>query len=107
MMHMQAPTLPMQRASLEAKIEELIALLDLLDGDADLEPDNDNEPSLGWSDMESRYGCQADPHGEDDRELEDENDEDGGDTELNGDESDFSGEEGDYSVGMLPGGSGL
>lgn len=37
------------RRRLEAKIEELIALLDLLDGDPDLEDNGDLEPSLGVS----------------------------------------------------------
>lgn len=37
------------RAQLEAEIDRLIALLDLIDGDADLEGDAaDCEPSLGW-----------------------------------------------------------
>lgn len=35
------------RKRLEGKIEELIALLDLLDGDPDLEDTSDDEPSLG------------------------------------------------------------
>lgn len=39
------------RARLESKIEELIALLDLLDADPDLEDGGDDEPSLGG------YGC--------------------------------------------------
>jgi hypothetical protein len=36
----------MLRASLEAKIEEMIALLDAIDGDENLEDGNDAEPSL-------------------------------------------------------------
>lgn len=35
------------RSRLEAKIEELIELLDLLDGDPDLEDNGDMEPSIG------------------------------------------------------------
>ncbi|MCA0343862.1 MAG: hypothetical protein LCH99_29555 [Proteobacteria bacterium] len=35
------------RAELEARIEELIALLDLLDDDPDLEDTGDEEPSAG------------------------------------------------------------
>lgn len=35
------------RKRLEAKIEDLIALLDLVDGDCDLEDNGDDEPSLG------------------------------------------------------------
>ncbi|WP_375460008.1 hypothetical protein [uncultured Enterovirga sp.] len=38
----------LKREALEAHVERLIALLDMLDGDVDLEPDNDDEPSLGW-----------------------------------------------------------
>ncbi len=45
----------LKREALEAHVERLIALLDMLDGDADLEPDHDSEPagdedepSLGW-----------------------------------------------------------
>jgi hypothetical protein len=43
------------RASIEAEIEWLIALLDAVDGDPDLEPHSDDEPggdeepSLGWT----------------------------------------------------------
>ena len=40
---------PDLRRSIEATIEALIELLDFADGDADLEPDADGEPSLGWS----------------------------------------------------------
>ncbi|WP_421360263.1 hypothetical protein [Agrobacterium rosae] len=35
------------RARLEAKIDDLIALLDLVDGDTDLEEGGDLEPSIG------------------------------------------------------------
>lgn len=42
------------RARLEAKIEELIALLDMVDGDCDLEDNNDAEPSLGTHGMAGR-----------------------------------------------------
>ncbi|WP_245483621.1 hypothetical protein [Rhizobium ruizarguesonis] len=79
------------RERLEAQIEALIGLLDLLDVDPDFEPDNDNEPSLGapehvvqthWYSPVSAEVC--------DTELEDENDEDGGDIEPNGDEQDSS-----------------
>lgn len=34
------------RVKLEAKIEELIALLDVIDGDCDLEDNGDAEPSI-------------------------------------------------------------
>lgn len=77
------------RANIEACIEDLIGILDFMDGDENLEPDNDNEPSLGapekiqqsdWYSPISADAC--------DTEIEDENDEDGGDTEPNGDEVD-------------------
>lgn len=54
-----------RREQLEALIEELIALLDLLDGDENLEP----------------YLAGLDEFSLDDREAEDENDEDGADAE--------------------------
>ncbi|NTI41589.1 hypothetical protein [Rhizobium rhizogenes] len=38
-----------RRAELEARIEEMIGLLDVLDGDPDLEDNGDDEPSLGQS----------------------------------------------------------
>ena len=37
------------RRELEATIDRLIAALNALDADPDLEPDADGEPSLGWS----------------------------------------------------------
>lgn len=60
---MSRALLKYRRAQVEAKIEELIALLDHLDGDENLEPcladthpvyadrekDDDEEYSLGWS----------------------------------------------------------
>lgn len=36
------------RARMEAAIETMLALLDELEADPDLEPDTDNEPTLGW-----------------------------------------------------------
>ncbi|WP_024281210.1 hypothetical protein [Xanthobacter sp. 126] len=65
------------RACLGAAIEALVDILDRLEPEPDLEPDNDDEPSLGWCNgaPTSRYG------GDDDREAEDEHDEDGGDRE--------------------------
>jgi len=61
------------RIAIEAEVERLISLLDDMDGDPDLEPslagfnvDNDDreggdvldtgEPSLGWTEMEARFG---------------------------------------------------
>ncbi len=63
------------RHRLEAKIEELIALLDLLDGDPDLEDNADAEPSLG-----STAKCIGNECVED-LELDDCDDEAGGDEE--------------------------
>lgn len=70
--------LPAGRKAIEQQIETLIAILDELDGDPDLEPyladfrtdatdDREDdpvdrgEPSLGWTDMEARYGCSPTP----------------------------------------------
>jgi hypothetical protein len=80
------------RERLEAQIEALIGLLDLLDVDPDLEPDNDNEPSLGAPEQHVSQAHWFFPVSADqaDLEIEDENDEDGGDTEPNGDEIDTS-----------------
>ena len=36
------------RPQIEAAIERLLAVLDTIDDDVDLEPSNDDEPSLGW-----------------------------------------------------------
>ncbi|XKM41248.1 hypothetical protein A4U53_010900 [Rhizobium ruizarguesonis] len=80
------------RERLEAQIEALIGLLDLLDDDPDLEPDNDNEPSLGAPEQHVSQAHWYSPVSAEqaDLEIEDENDEDGGDTEPNGDELDTS-----------------
>ncbi|MBB4297262.1 hypothetical protein GGI55_001789 [Rhizobium leguminosarum] len=79
----------LRRETLEGYIEELIALLDLLDGDENLEPDNDNEPSLGAPEHVTQTHWYM-PVGSEhtDLEIEDENDEDSGDAEPNGDELD-------------------
>lgn len=63
-----SPELLQTRQRLEAKIEDLIELLDLLDGDPDL------EPYLAGFDPQLSAG--------DDREADD------SDTEMNGDETD-------------------
>lgn len=44
------------RARLETKIEELIALLDILDGDPDLEDTGDAEPWIGGAAIINRHG---------------------------------------------------
>ena len=72
--------LQFRRQLLEAKIEELIALLDLLDGDENLEP----------------YLADSDPE-TDDREDEDEREPE--DPEENGDEEDFSNIDDEYRPG--------
>ncbi|TAX39126.1 hypothetical protein [Rhizobium leguminosarum] len=79
----------LRRETLEGYIEELIALLDLLDGDENLEHDNDNEPSLGAPEHVTQTHWYM-PVGSEqtDLEIEDENDEDSGDAEPNGDEFD-------------------
>jgi hypothetical protein len=65
----------MSRREIESAIERLIALLDFVDGDPDLEDGSDDEPSLGW--VMSQSSCPliqpADPG--DDREGEEEHDE--------------------------------
>lgn len=58
-----------RRAELEARIEELIALLDMIDGDADLEDNGDEEPSVCSPTMRDRNG-EAQHDLEDDRECE-------------------------------------
>lgn len=74
------------RRRMEAAIEALIASLDALDGDADFEPANDDEPSLGWpGDGRGAAGRLDGPAldaGDDDRELDTADDEDGHDREL-------------------------
>jgi hypothetical protein len=72
------------RQRLEAKIEDLIYLLDLLDDDPDLEDGADDEP---WLAGEQSCG--------------------GYDLEVDGDEQDYNGDEGDQSIGRLKGGCGL
>lgn len=102
--------IPVTRSAIENEIERLIDLLDVAD------PDPDAEPSLGWADFESRYAAYP-KEPQDDRELEDENDEDGGDaepeeTDENGDEQDSSRSEDDnvyggvFMLGRIEGGSG-
>jgi hypothetical protein len=68
----------MRRQALEAKIEEMIALLDLLDGDPDLEDSGDTEPSLGEAGLITASGVECDLEW------------DTSDAEPAGDESDFS-----------------
>lgn len=73
------PLTPMARRQIEAAIEQLVALLDQADGDADLEADSDDEdgadtepgedgePWLGWVESAGRGAAHFDLG--DDREL--------------------------------------
>ncbi|KQY18169.1 hypothetical protein ASE23_15740 [Rhizobium sp. Root73] len=83
---------PAMRKQIEHTIEHLLSVLDHFDGDESLEEDDapeaggDDEPSLGWAEMQARfdrYGA-GDLHhyvyGYD-RELDTADDEDGGDAE--------------------------
>lgn len=88
------------RRTIEQEVERLLGILDGMDGDCDMEDGFDKEPSLGWSDMEGRYGNYTSRRDQDDRELEDENDEDGADTEPNGDETDTNFTEDESGVGV-------
>ncbi|TAW32046.1 hypothetical protein ELH93_22155 [Rhizobium leguminosarum] len=65
----------LRRETIEAYVEQLIALLDLLDGDSDLEDNGDFEPSIG-----STPQCIGNERC-DDLELDSADDEDGGDEE--------------------------
>lgn len=58
-----SPTVPQhRRAEIESRIEELIDLLDVLDGDPDL------EPYLSDTSADDREGAEDDPHGIETRE---------------------------------------
>ena len=82
------PNLLETRMRIEAKINELIDMLDVIDGDCDLEDNGDDEPSL---DVQARYSIRGLEY----------------DLEADGDEQDYNGDEGDFSVGLLNGGCGL
>lgn len=60
---------PALRREIEATVEHLIAILDRFDGDENVEDAGDNEPSLGWTEMEARFPHY---HPGDDREEENE-----------------------------------
>ncbi len=53
-----------RRVEVEARIEEMIALLDLLDGDCDLEENGDTEPSLGAGGLLGPHGREYDLEGD-------------------------------------------
>lgn len=54
---------PTLRREIEATVERLISILDLFDGDENLEESDtdedggDDEPSLGWAEMQARYNA--------------------------------------------------
>lgn len=59
-----------RRAELESRIEEMIELLDVIDGDPDIEDNGDDEPSIGSTPMlignkieHDLEWAQADEHG--------------------------------------------
>lgn len=73
---------PNFRRNIEEAIERLLVVLDSLEADPDIEPGNDDEPSLGWP--EARAGSGLSPWATDagdDRELDLVDDEEGGDAE--------------------------
>ena len=79
-----------RRQDLENKIEELIALLDLIDGDPDLEDNGDAEPSIGSTPIvigneiaHDLEWAQADEHGIADRDALDLFQREGGFSSLN------------------------
>lgn len=83
----------------------LITALDLMEADCDLESTDDDEPSLGWTERGgsglASYSAPNLGHGSDtcDLELDNADDEDGGDTEPNGDETDYIGNEDEMCTG--------
>ncbi|MFG1298115.1 hypothetical protein [Xanthobacter variabilis] len=52
------------RARIADLIEALVDLLDSVEPDPDFEPDNDDEPSLGWCDSRSPAGFGSTDDGE-------------------------------------------
>ncbi len=62
--HSSPAILQHRRAELETRIEELIALLDVIDGDCDLEDNGDMEPSLGGPSLYGRNGFECDLEGD-------------------------------------------
>jgi hypothetical protein len=76
------------RAELERHIEEMIALLDLMDGDTDLEDGGDDEPSI--TSPAIAIGNRIE-----------------NDLEFETDDYELSGDDMDYNSGMLMGGAGV
>jgi hypothetical protein len=62
---MRRISIEITRERLEAKIEELVALLDLVDGDENMEDGGDTEPSVGsvgrYGDGRMEYDLEDDP----------------------------------------------
>ncbi|HEV7415057.1 MAG TPA: hypothetical protein VGN98_02800 [Tianweitania sediminis] len=91
-----------QRARIELAIENLLAILDGLDGDENLEDGHDAEPSLGWSGHGNAHGSYADTEAMIDLEEEET------DYDLAGACSDLEFCYGDYDgPGTIEGGQGL
>lgn len=51
---------PLSRAEIETEIERLVELLDVADGDPDLEDDGDHEPSLGGAEISGKVDLELD-----------------------------------------------
>lgn len=83
---------PTMRLRLATTIENLIALLDEIDGDENTEEPGDAEPWLAWPER----GLTAAGSDTGDRELDYADDEDGADAEP--EETDHNGDEGDFSM---------
>lgn len=52
--------IPLTRAAIETEIERLVDLLDVADGDPDLEDDGDMEPSLGGAEISGEVDLELD-----------------------------------------------
>src|SRR6218665_352298 len=86
--HMSPAVHNFRRAELEARIEELIALLDDVDGDADFEDSADAEPSVCSPAIMIAGRIEND-------------------LEFDTSDYEFGGDDVDYSAGKFEGGSGL
>lgn len=104
---------PDMRRVLAAMAENLLDMLDQIDGDENLEEPGNLEPSLGWGERGPSALAAYEAH--DDREQENEHDEDNGDREseetdcdLAGAETDLEHADSDYDAPLLiPGGTEL
>lgn len=84
---------PFDRRAIGVAIERLIAMLDAMDGDPDLEDGRDDEPSLGWTEAWGGRGYVA-CRDDDGADREDEN-EHGGDISDEPHDATDEGDEGD------------